>query len=207
TQPPAAAPTPVPAQAQTVPTPPPAVPVAQPPAPPPAAPSPAAQPAAPPAVAAAPQAPVEPPARGGGRFQWPTSGPIVSDFGPKPDGLHNDGINIGAEKGAPVIAAENGVVAYSGNELRGYGNLLLVRHADGWVTAYAHLDQMLVERGARVKRGEKIGTVGQSGGVTAPQLHFEVRKGSRAVDPRDFLEKGGKRLSSANAPGDRQGPG
>ena len=128
-------------------------------------------------------------------------GAILSDFGPKPGGLHNDGINISATRGASVVAADNGVVAYAGNELRGFGNLLLIRHADGWMTAYAHLDDMLVERGAKVTRGQKIGTVGSTGNVSSPQLHFEVRRGNRAIDPRDHLgsEKRVSRDSSQTA--------
>jgi murein DD-endopeptidase MepM/ murein hydrolase activator NlpD len=81
------------------------------------------------------------------------------------------------------VAAENGVVAYAGNELRGFGNLLLVKHAEGWTTAYAHADSLLVGRGDRVRKGQKIATVGASGNVSRPQLHFELRKDGRAVDP------------------------
>lgn len=147
----------------------------------------ATPPAAPPPPAAAEE---EPPARGGGRFLWPVKGKVISSYGPKPDGMHNDGLNIAANKGTPVIAADNGIVAYSGNELRGFGNLLLVKHADGWITAYAHLDTMSVERGAKVKRGQVIGTVGQTGAVTSPQLHFELRRGSQAIDPRGHMQGG-----------------
>lgn len=129
----------------------------------------------------------EPPPRATGRFLMPVKGSVISGFGPKSGGQHNDGVNIAAPKGTAVVAADNGVVAYVGNELRGFGNLLLIRHADGWVTAYAHLDHINVERGAEVKRGQKIGAVGQSGGVPSPQLHFEVRKGSQAVDPKDQM--------------------
>lgn len=145
--------------------------------------------ARPPAAEAPPprQEEAEPPPRSPGRFLTPVKGQILSGFGPKPGGQHNDGLNIAAAKGTPVMAADNGVVAYAGNELRGFGNLLLVRHADGWVTAYAHLDRIDVERGAEVKRGQRIGAVGQSGGVPTPQLHFEVRKGSQAVDPKGML--------------------
>lgn len=150
--------------------------------------APAAAPAAPPAPPAA--AEEEPPARAGSRFLWPVKGKVISGYGPKPDGMHNDGLNIAANKGTPVIAADNGIVAYSGNELRGFGNLLLVKHADGWITAYAHLDTMSVERGAKVKRGQVIGTVGQTGAVTSPQLHFELRRGSQAIDPRGHLQGG-----------------
>ncbi len=124
---------------------------------------------------------------GSGKFLWPVNGKIVSPFGAKDGGLHNDGINIAAPLGTPVRAADNGVVVYAGNELRGFGNLLLVRHADGWVSAYAHCDALLVKRGDQVKRGQVIGRVGQSGNVTAPQLHFELRKGSEAVDPLSQL--------------------
>lgn len=101
--------------------------------------------------------------------------------------MHNDGINIAASRGAPIRAAENGVVVYAGNELRGFGNLLLLRHADGWMTAYAHADEILVARGDQVKRGEVIGRVGSTGNVASPQIHFEIRRGSRAVNPRDHL--------------------
>lgn len=131
---------------------------------------------------------VRPPVRGGPRFLRPVSGKVVSGFGPKPDGSHNDGINLAAEKGSVVAAGANGTVVYAGNELRGFGNLLLVRHADGWMTAYAHLDSMAVGKGTAVKRGQTIGTVGSSGNVSQPQLHFEVRKGSQAVDPSGYLE-------------------
>ena len=116
-------------------------------------------------------------------------GPVISAFGAKGKGLHNDGINIRADRGSPVRAAEHGVVAYAGNELRGFGNLLLVRHAGGWITAYAHNDTLLVARGDRVRRGQVIARVGSSGSVTEPQLHFELRKGKRAVDPRKYLTK------------------
>jgi murein DD-endopeptidase MepM/ murein hydrolase activator NlpD len=128
-----------------------------------------------------------PAARGSGKFLWPVSGKIVSPFGPKEGGLHNDGINVAAPLGTPVRAAENGVVVYAGNELRGFGNLLLVRHADGWVSAYAHCDALLVKRGASVKRGQVIARVGQTGSVGAPQLHFELRKSGQAVDPLSEL--------------------
>ncbi len=120
-------------------------------------------------------------------FVWPVRGQIISGFGRRANGVHNDGVNIAAEPGAAVKAADNGVVVYAGNELKGFGNLLLVRHADGWVSAYAHCDALLVKRGDNVKRGQVIGRVGQSGNVTAPQLHFELRKGAEAVDPLSQL--------------------
>ncbi|MCW0236431.1 MAG: LysM peptidoglycan-binding domain-containing M23 family metallopeptidase [Ferrovibrio sp.] len=127
------------------------------------------------------------PPRSGRTFSWPVRGRVLAGFGPTPDGLHNDGINIAARAGAPVIAAENGVVVYAGSELKGFGNLLLVRHADGWMTAYAHLDKALVKKGQKVTRGQAIGTVGSTGGVGQPQLHFEIRRGTQAVDPAKFL--------------------
>lgn len=122
-----------------------------------------------------------------GRFRWPVRGEVISEFGPRPGGLQNDGINIAAPRGTPIAAAENGVVIYSGNELRGFGNLLLIRHADGFVTAYAHCDEIVVRRGDQVRRGQTIARVGSSGNVTQPQLHFEVRRDSRPVDPRPHL--------------------
>ncbi len=131
----------------------------------------------------------KPPPRAGSKFQWPAQGKLLTSFGPKKGGLHNDGINIAAARGAPVRAAENGVVIYSGNELRGFGNLILIRHAGGWVTAYAHTEGINVARGQKVKRGQAIAKIGSSGNVSRPQLHFEIRKGSRAVDPRRFLGK------------------
>jgi murein DD-endopeptidase MepM/ murein hydrolase activator NlpD len=133
-----------------------------------------------------PQAPAEvaaPAPRGSGKFLWPVNGKVVSVFGLKDGGQHNDGINIAAPLGTPVRAAENGVVVYAGNELRGFGNLLLIRHADGWVSAYAHCDALLVKRGDQVKRGQVIARVGQTGAVSSPQLHFELRKSGQAVDP------------------------
>ncbi len=126
------------------------------------------------------------PSRSGG-FIKPVSGRIISRFGPKADGLHNDGINIEARKGDPVRAAENGVVVYANNQIEGYGNLVLIRHADQYVSAYAHLDKILVRKGAGVKRGQTIGTVGTSGRVEKPQLHFEIRKGTEVLDPQTHI--------------------
>ena len=122
-----------------------------------------------------------------GRMLWPVRGVVVSEYGPKPGGLQNDGINIAAPRGTAFRAAEGGIVIYAGNELRGFGNLLLVRHESGYVTAYAHADELSVQRGEQVRRGQTIGRVGSSGNVSSPQLHFEVRRGTRAVNPADFL--------------------
>ena len=129
----------------------------------------------------------KPPPRSRGKFQWPLQGKLVSSYGSKGGGLYNDGLNIAAAPGAIVRAAENGIVAYAGNELRGYGNLLLIRHADGWISAYAHNGELLVRPGQAVKRGQPIARVGNSGAVTSPQLHFELRRGRKAVDPRRYL--------------------
>jgi murein DD-endopeptidase MepM/ murein hydrolase activator NlpD len=124
-----------------------------------------------------------------GAFVWPVEGRIVSDFGTKGGGRFNDGINIAAPAGTAVRAADDGVVAYAGNELRGFGNMLLVKHPGGWVTAYAHNQELLVRRGESVGRGQVIARVGSTGGVDQPQLHFELRKGKKAVDPMDYLRR------------------
>jgi murein DD-endopeptidase MepM/ murein hydrolase activator NlpD len=129
------------------------------------------------------------PKRSSSKFMKPVSGKILSKYGPKAGGLHNDGINILAARGTPVKAAENGVVVYAGNELKGSGNLVLVRHENRWMTAYAHLDKISVARGAVVNRGASIGTVGSTGSVDRPQLHFEVRRGTEAINPEVYLER------------------
>jgi murein DD-endopeptidase MepM/ murein hydrolase activator NlpD len=147
-------------------------------------------PAAEPAMAPAPHdtTPVgPPPPRAGKTFLWPLRGRVISTYGEQGQGLHNDGINIAAPRGTPIHAAENGVVAYAGNEIRGFGNLLLIRHAGGYMTAYAHADTLLVKRGDTVHRGQVIARVGATGSVTEPQLHFEIREGSQAVDPQRYL--------------------
>ncbi len=128
------------------------------------------------------------PKRAGSKFLMPVKGQLISGYGPKSNGLYNDGINIRAPRGAPVRASENGVVVYAGNELRGSGNLILIRHADRWVTAYAHLGTMNVKRGDIVKRGKIIGTVGSTGSVDSPQLHFEIRRGTDALNPKMYIE-------------------
>ncbi len=123
-------------------------------------------------------------------FRWPVRGRVIGAFGAKINGQQNDGINLSVPEGTSVKAAEDGVVAYSGNELKGYGNLVLVRHSSGFVTAYAHASEVMVKRGDKVKRGQIIAKAGQTGGVTSPQLHFEIRKGSTPVDPTQFLSAG-----------------
>jgi murein DD-endopeptidase MepM/ murein hydrolase activator NlpD len=120
-------------------------------------------------------------------FRWPVRGKVITSYGAKTNGKANDGINLAVPEGTPVKAAEDGVVAYAGNELKGYGNLVLVRHSNGYVTAYAHASELLVKRGDSIKRGQVIAKSGQSGEVASPQLHFEIRKGSTPVDPLQFL--------------------
>jgi murein DD-endopeptidase MepM/ murein hydrolase activator NlpD len=124
--------------------------------------------------------------KGGGanpEFRWPARGRIIQAF--KPGG--NDGINIAVPEGTSVKAAESGVVAYAGNELKGYGNLILIRHPNGFVSAYANNGDIEVKRGETVKRGQVIAKSGQSGNVASPQLHFELRKGATPVDPTLYL--------------------
>ncbi len=128
-----------------------------------------------------------PPLDGNGRFIHPVNGRIISTYGAKGSGQHNDGINIAAPRGASVRAAQAGVVAYAGSEIRGYGNMLLVKHDGGFMTAYAHAEELLVKRGDVVRQGQIIATVGDSGGAAAPQLHFEIRRGTEAVDPNTYL--------------------
>jgi murein DD-endopeptidase MepM/ murein hydrolase activator NlpD len=129
------------------------------------------------------------PAAGSGKgpFVWPVQGKVINTFGSSTDGLKNDGINIAAPSGSPVVAAADGVVAYAGNELRGFGNMILIRHEGGYVTAYAHNDSLLVKKGDKVKRGQIIARVGATGAVFGPQLHFEIRKGTQPVDPMTYL--------------------
>jgi murein DD-endopeptidase MepM/ murein hydrolase activator NlpD len=173
----------------------------------PAAPAQAAAPVRQPAAPAAPEAPVatdqqrmtqqasraapspapERQVQSANEFRWPVRGRIVSGFGPKATGGSNDGINIVVPAGTPVRASENGVVIYAGNELRGFGNLVLIRHEGDWVTAYAHKQDIGVRRGDVVRRGQVIGRAGQTGNVSQPQLHFEIRRGSNPVDPMQHL--------------------
>ena len=120
-------------------------------------------------------------------FRWPVHGRVIAGFGAKPNGVQNDGINLAVPEGTPVKAADDGVVAYAGNELKGYGNLVLIRHANGYVSAYANASELLVKRGDTIKRGQVIAHAGQTGNVTSPQLHFEIRKGSTPVDPAKYL--------------------
>ncbi|PVM94047.1 cell division endopeptidase DipM [Caulobacter endophyticus] len=129
-------------------------------------------------------------AAGRGRFIWPVRGETISDFGPKGTGQRNDGLNIRASAGAPVKAAASGEVVYAGNQVPGFGNLVLVKHADGWVTAYAHLAATDVKMRQQVGQGEQLGTVGQTGGVNEPQLHFEVRYAPTPKDKAKPIDPG-----------------
>jgi murein DD-endopeptidase MepM/ murein hydrolase activator NlpD len=146
---------------------------------------PAPAPPAPPPTPDPPPAVSEPPSGKG--LSWPVRGRILVAFGPASGGTHNDGINIAAPVGTPVVAADDGTVAYVGNELRGFGNLVLLKHADGWLSAYAHCERVMVRKGERVRRGQTIARVGATGSVAEPQLHFELRQGTRAVDPIQHL--------------------
>ncbi|PIR32031.1 MAG: hypothetical protein COV36_05700 [Alphaproteobacteria bacterium CG11_big_fil_rev_8_21_14_0_20_44_7] len=121
------------------------------------------------------------------KLLMPVDGAVIQEFGDKSDGTFNDGINIQASEGTPVKAANSGSVVYSGNQLQGYGNLVIIRHDNGYLTAYAHLESLELEKGATVKRGDIVGHVGRTGNVDQPQLHFGVRKGREPVNPRDFL--------------------
>lgn len=136
----------------------------------------------------------------GGHLPWPVQGRVLAGYGASSGGTHNDGINIAAPRGAPVHAVDTGTVAYAGNELRGYGNLVLVKHANGTITAYAHCEELLVKQGEPVKRGQVIAKVGATGGVGEPQLHFELRRGKKAVDPREFLGPAPSAESASRAP-------
>jgi murein DD-endopeptidase MepM/ murein hydrolase activator NlpD len=123
------------------------------------------------------------------KFRWPAKGTTLAGFGKRPDGAHNDGINISVPAGTDITAADGGTIAYAGSEIKAYGNLVLIRHEGGWVTAYAHADQILVKRGDTVTRGQVIAKAGATGSVDQPQVHFELRQGSKPVDPAPHMEK------------------
>ena len=120
------------------------------------------------------------------RFDRPASGKMIQGCS-STENAHNEGINIAGKIGDPIKAADSGQVVYAGNELNGYGNLMLIKHKDGWITAYAHNDKLLVKKGAQVARGQKIATMGKTGNVKTPQLHFEVRYKTKVVDPQKYL--------------------
>ena len=122
------------------------------------------------------------------KFSWPVQGQVVSKFGLNAQGQQNDGINIKAKQGAYVKAAEEGVIGYASDGLKGYGNLILIRHKSGWLTAYAHNQKLLVKKGQKVKKGQNIALVGSTGNVSTPQLHFEIRYKTKVVDPQNYLK-------------------
>lgn len=128
-----------------------------------------------------------PPAGFGGSFAWPLAGQTISRFGNKGGGKVNDGIDISAALGAPVSAAAGGVIVYSGNEIGVFGGLVLIDHGGGWVTAYGHMNQLIVQRGDMVRTGQRLGSVGDTGYVNQPQLHFEIRRDRKPVDPLTLL--------------------
>jgi murein DD-endopeptidase MepM/ murein hydrolase activator NlpD len=154
---------------------------------------PAAQrpPAASPPAASPPEQPAEAEpikaADAAPRFRWPVRGQVIASFGLKADGQRNDGIDIAVPESTPIKAADDGVVIYSGNQLKSFGNLVLVRHSNNYVTVYAHAREVRVKQGDQIKAGEVIGTSGQTGNVDTPQLHFEIRQGSTPVDPMRLL--------------------
>ncbi len=124
----------------------------------------------------------------GESFAWPLQGKILKGYGKQATGFQNDGINIEAAEGDAIHSAADGIIAYVGNELQGFGNLVMVKHHSGWMSAYAHCSETLVKRGDKVKRGQTLAKVGHSGSVRTPQLHFELRKKTKAVDPIIYLE-------------------
>lgn len=123
----------------------------------------------------------------GKKFVKPLEGEMIADFGSQDDGSFNDGIRIAAPEGTPIKAAGSGSVVYSGNQLQGYGNLIIIRHANGYLTAYAHLKELEISKGQSVSKGDVIGHVGKTGNVDQAQLHFGVRKGREPVDPKQFI--------------------
>ena len=130
---------------------------------------------------------VAPSLAGSSGFTWPVQGEIITEFGPSQRGVHNDGVNIAASEGASVGAAAKGRVAFVGNNIKSFGKLVLVKHDGGIITAYAHLGDISVKEGDIVTAGQSIGTIGRSGRVDSPQLHFEIRKSRQPVDPRSLI--------------------
>ena len=123
----------------------------------------------------------------GDGFTWPVEGEIILDFGPAGKGVHNDGVNIKANLGANVRTSAPGTVAYIGRNLKSFGSMVLIKHDGGYITAYAHLDDIRVAEGDVLGAGELVGTVGQSGRVASPQLHFEVRQSRQPINPHDII--------------------
>ena len=130
-----------------------------------------------------------PPPLSGRGFAWPVRGRVIARFGRRADGWENDGVNIAAPEGTPVRAAENGIVVYAGEDIPAFGRMVILRHAGGWLTAYAHNAELLVRVGDVVRRGQTIAKVGSSGAVDRPQLHFQLRRGREPVDPLAHLPR------------------
>lgn len=122
-------------------------------------------------------------------FSWPIEGPILSHYGPKSGGLVNDGINIAAAQGEPIWSAASGEVAYAGSSVADYGNMVILRHSNGWMSAYGHASDLLVKKGDVVKQGDLLGYVGQTGNVVEPQLHFGLRQNDKPIDPLSLLPR------------------
>lgn len=120
-------------------------------------------------------------------FTWPAKGKIISEYGVQSNGIKNDGVNIAAKAGTAIKASESGVVVYAGNELKGYGNLVLIRHEQDYMTTYAHADSLTVQTGDVIEKGGHIGYVGTTGNIKTPQLHFEIRHKTKSVDPKRYL--------------------
>jgi len=121
-------------------------------------------------------------------FSWPCLGEVISTFGSKGNGLYNDGINIGCQKESVVVASEKGNIVYAGDKLKGYGNLVILKHSNGFISSYAHLNEIAVQSDELVEKGEVIGYVGDSGNVKQPQLFFSIRKDRKAIDPEIYIE-------------------
>lgn len=138
-------------------------------------------------VTSRPLAPVAKPQAGAPVFVWPVSGRVLSEFGATNTGGRNDGINIATPLGTPIRASAAGFITYAGDELKGYGNLVLIKHSGGYTTAYAHADRLVVVKGDYVASGQVIGYAGETGDVTSPQVHFEIRSSTTPVNPRSYL--------------------
>lgn len=129
-----------------------------------------------------------PPAAASGTLSWPVQGQVIKGFGPDATGHRNDGINVSAPLGTPVHAVSDGVVAHVGNHTSGFGNLVLIKHNDGKISVYGHLKDTAVKAGDPVSHAQTIGSVGTSGGVAQPQLHFELRQGKKPLNPTEYLK-------------------
>ncbi len=151
----------------------------------------AAAPGSPPAGQPTPLSPpaaAAPPASSAPRFQWPLRGKIITPYGSAGGGQKSDGIDIAADNGAPVKAADGGKVVYAGDGVSHLGNLLLIEHSGGYITAYGNNEALLVKKGEQVKKGQTIARAGATGGAASPRLHFEVRRGgAKTIDPVSVL--------------------